>query len=56
MKVPEEPPKPVTEEKEGDKKDDEKKDGEKKDDNEKPPVGNGGRTERYIWTQTLEEV
>lgn len=51
MKVPEEPPKPVTEEKE-----DEKKDGEKKDDNEKPPVGNGGRTERYIWTQTLEEV
>lgn len=51
MKVPEEPPKPVTEEKEG-----EKKDGEKKDDNEKPPIGNGGRTERYIWTQTLEEV
>jgi hypothetical protein len=30
--------------------------GEKKDDDEKAPVGNGGRTEKYIWTQTLEEV
>lgn len=28
---------------------------EKKDD-EKAPIGNGGRTDNYIWTQTLEEV
>jgi len=24
--------------------------GDKKDDNEKPPIGNGGKTEKYIWT------
>lgn len=32
--------------------------GEKKDDddNEKPPKGNGGTTDKYVWTQTLEEV
>lgn len=31
--------------------------GEKKDDeNEKAPLGNGGKTETYIWTQTLEDV
>lgn len=29
--------------------------GEKKEeDNEPAPKGNGGRTEKYIWTQTLE--
>jgi hypothetical protein len=26
------------------------------DDNSPPPVGNGGRTDKYIWTQTLKEV
>ena len=30
----------------------EKKEGE--EDNEPAPIGNGGRTDRYIWTQTLE--
>lgn len=29
---------------------------EKKEDDEKPPLGNGGSTDRYIWTQTLEEL
>uniref|UniRef100_A0A7S2XA36 CS domain-containing protein n=1 Tax=Lotharella oceanica TaxID=641309 RepID=A0A7S2XA36_9EUKA len=32
---------------------------EKKDEDDNPkdiPVGNGGRTERYLWTQTLKEV
>jgi hypothetical protein len=29
---------------------------EKKEDDEKAPLGNGGRTDKYIWTQTLEEV
>ncbi|CAD8131856.1 unnamed protein product [Paramecium pentaurelia] len=54
LKVPEQLPKePEKKEGEGE---GEAKDGEKKDDNEKPPIGNGGRTERYIWTQTLEEV
>lgn len=54
MKVPEVAPKPKKEETEveGEKKEGEKKD----DDNEKPPLGNGGRTDRYIWTQVLEEV
>jgi len=26
------------------------------DENEKAPIGNGGSTDKYIWTQTLEEV
>nr|CCA25430.1 nuclear migration protein nudC putative [Albugo laibachii Nc14] len=27
-----------------------------KDDDEKPPEGNGGKTEKYEWTQTLQEA
>ena len=36
---------------------DENKD-EKKDDDDKepPPLGNGGKTDKYVWTQTLNEV
>lgn len=36
----------------------EKKDGEKKEDEKesKAPPGNGGITDRYVWTQTLTEV
>ena len=31
--------------------------GEKKEEkDEPPPKGNGGKTEKYIWTQTLEEL
>lgn len=31
--------------------------GEKKEDkDEPPPKGNGGKTDKYIWTQTLEEL
>jgi hypothetical protein len=32
--------------------------GEKKEEEDKtpPPLGNGGRNDRYIWTQTLDEV
>eukprot|EP00825_Cyclidium_porcatum_P048134 TRINITY_DN7979_c0_g1_i1.p1 TRINITY_DN7979_c0_g1~~TRINITY_DN7979_c0_g1_i1.p1 ORF type:complete len:335 (+),score=111.34 TRINITY_DN7979_c0_g1_i1:227-1231(+) len=42
------------------KKPDEKKnpDENKKEDDDKtpPPLGNGGKTEKYIWTQTLDEL
>ncbi|KAM3144941.1 hypothetical protein pb186bvf_002946 [Paramecium bursaria] len=34
----------------------EQKEGEKKEDDEKAPIGNGGKTDKYIWTQTLTEV
>ena len=28
----------------------------KEDDNEPAPKGNGGRTEKYVWIQTLEVI
>jgi len=37
--------------------DSEKKDGEEKEkDKGPPPKGNGGETDRYVWTQTLDEA
>jgi hypothetical protein len=45
------------ENKEGDEKQengDEKK--EKEEDKTPPPYGNGGTNEKYIWTQTLDEL
>mmetsp|Transcript_8249 Transcript_8249/g.12876 ORF Transcript_8249/g.12876 Transcript_8249/m.12876 type:complete len:304 (-) Transcript_8249:195-1106(-) len=39
------------------KKEDEKEEDEDDDDDDKDrPLGNGGRTERYLWTQTLKEL
>ena len=32
----------------------EKKEGEGEEDAGPAPIGNGGKTDRYIWTQTLE--
>jgi len=52
-------------EKQGDKKDDAAKEGEEKkadgddeeeDSKEPPPTGNGGRTDKYVWTQTLSAL
>ncbi|ETK78278.1 hypothetical protein F441_15907 [Phytophthora nicotianae CJ01A1] len=33
-----------------------KADGEEKEDNGPPLVGNGGQTDKYVWTQTLQEA
>lgn len=45
----EEKPTTIEEEKKGE-------EGEKKDSDKLPPIGTGGKTDKYIWTQTLEEL
>lgn len=40
----------------GDNENDNKDDAEEEEDNTPPPVGNGGTTDRYVWTQTLSEL
>lgn len=63
-KLAENPPPPVEkpkeEEKQPEKKEEVKKDGEEKKEEEEdktpPPKGNGGKTDKYVWTQTLEEA
>lgn len=51
-------PKPKEEKTEakGDEKVTELKDAEKKDDDGPAPEGNGGKTDKFVWTQTLQEV
>jgi len=44
------------EKKDGDDADEEKKDGEEGEDKEPPPPGNGGKTDKYMWTQTLSAL
>eukprot|EP00929_Paragymnodinium_shiwhaense_P117425 TRINITY_DN8799_c0_g1_i1.p1 TRINITY_DN8799_c0_g1~~TRINITY_DN8799_c0_g1_i1.p1 ORF type:complete len:340 (-),score=180.82 TRINITY_DN8799_c0_g1_i1:370-1389(-) len=36
--------------------DEEKKDDEEEDSKEPPPTGNGGKTDKYTWTQTLQAL
>mmetsp|Transcript_14030 Transcript_14030/g.20688 ORF Transcript_14030/g.20688 Transcript_14030/m.20688 type:complete len:342 (-) Transcript_14030:148-1173(-) len=57
------PPPPTTDEEEaapaaaGDELEEKKaEDGDETDDDEPPPPGNGGITDKYVWTQTLSEL
>ena len=44
------------EEKDEEPDEDEAKGEDEEEDDSPPPEGNGGRTDRYVWTQTLQEV
>ena len=55
--VPPIPPSGTEEDtKKTDSSDGEKKEGDEEEDNSPPPEGNGGTTDKYKWTQTLQEL